>query len=218
MSTALKIDDLLAARYLQRGKSIPHLLPGISPWGIDALKGRLVAVPKMSLGAALTSVVHVLADAQKQLETAAWIIGKHSCFYPPDAARWGVDLDAVAIVQLSNEKDMWFAADKLIRSGGIGLVVLDLESLGPKRETQGILSLQNRLARLARTYNVAVIILLGMQSAEDTGAPVSLTVKSTVSPTSSPGRYTVCVAPKRDKSGTSHWKIEELCDAPDGMY
>ncbi|MBN2527873.1 MAG: hypothetical protein JXR76_15900 [Deltaproteobacteria bacterium] len=219
MNVARRLDELLQARYITRGKSLRSFARGISPWSYAALQGRLVSLLPGAMNAPFTALFQVIWDAQEEGETVAWVGGTQSCFYPPDVARLGVDLNAITVIRLSADKDIWFAADTLIRSGAVGMVVIDLASLEERRPSKNSLALQHRLSGLARTHNCAVIILPFHQNRhDDNGVLVSLTVKTSKTPLSLPfGAYQLGVTPQKDKTGTSNWKIEEVCDAPDGL-
>lgn len=54
-----------------------------------SLSGRLVEFSGQGNLANLTLACGLVLDAQREGETAAWITGKESTFYPPDAARTG---------------------------------------------------------------------------------------------------------------------------------
>jgi recombination protein RecA len=219
MSTARRLDELLQARYITRGKNLHSFSRDMSPWSYAALQGRLVSLLPGTMNAPLSALFHVVWDAQKECETIAWIGGPQSCFYPPDVAARGVDLNGITVIRLNTDRDMWFAADTLIRSGGVGMVIIDLASVHSHRGTsKGTLALQHRLSGLARTHNTAVIILPHINPAPEAGALVSLTVRTHKMPLGIPvGTYQLGVTPKRDKNGTANWKIEEVCDAPDGL-
>ena len=68
-----------------------------------------------------------------------------------NASDGGVDLRALAVVRLDRPEDISVAADKLVRSGGFGLVVMDGESVP--------LHMQSRLAGLARKHAAGVLML-----------------------------------------------------------
>ncbi|MBN2716128.1 MAG: hypothetical protein JXX14_09760 [Deltaproteobacteria bacterium] len=218
MSVARQLDELLKARHITRGKSLRSFSHNVSPWSYTALQGRLVSLLPGAMSAPVSAVFQVIWDAQNEGETVVWIGGTQSCFYPPDAARQGVDLTAMTVVRLNTDKDMWFAADTLIRSGGVGMVIIDLAALEGRHSTQGVLSLQHRLSGLARTHNTAVIILPHRENTADNGALVSLTVKTHMTPLDLPvGTCQVDATPQRDKTGTANWKAEAICDVPDGL-
>jgi recombination protein RecA len=93
--------------------------------------------------------------AQVRGEPAAWVaVRSHGLFYPPDAAEAGVDLAALAVVLVPDAAAAGRAADRLVRSGAFGLVVLDL---GPEAELP--MPLMARLVRLAAAHATAVLCL-----------------------------------------------------------
>lgn len=96
-------------------------------WTLPALSGRLVELPP-GLGAsgALSLAFSLVLEAQRQGEVAAWIGRGAGGFYPPDAALGGVDLSALAVVRVEGASAQARAADKLLRSGAFGLLILDL--------------------------------------------------------------------------------------------
>ena len=47
-------------------------------------------------------------------------------FYPPDVAQLGIDLAALVVVRVPKPDAIARPGEKLLRSGGLGLVVLDL--------------------------------------------------------------------------------------------
>ena len=55
-----------------------------------------------------------------------WVTSAESFFYPPDVARGGTDLAALVVVRLAERRSIPRAGEKLLRSGGFGVVVLDL--------------------------------------------------------------------------------------------
>src|SRR3972149_1334507 len=112
----------------------------------------------------------LLRGAQRQGEPAAWITREESTFYPPDMAEGGVDLDALVVVRVPGSLAVARAADRLVRSGGFGLVVLDL---GVNAEIPT--PLQSRLAGLAQKHHTALLCLTEKSSgAPSLGSLVSL--------------------------------------------
>ena len=55
-----------------------------------------------------------------------WVTSTGSFFYPPDAAHGGVDLAALVVIRVLHAASIPVAGEKLLRSGGFGLIVLDL--------------------------------------------------------------------------------------------
>jgi hypothetical protein len=74
-----------------------------------------------------------------------------SFFYPPDAARGGTDLSALVVVRLVKAESISRAGEKLLRSGGFGVVVLDLGAADIP------MPLQTRLTGLAHRHHAALV-------------------------------------------------------------
>ncbi len=104
-------------------KSPPPTLTG---WSLDALSGRLVEISASGTTAALTVTCDLVLQAQLKGEPGAWITLLDSSFFPPDAACSGIDLDALPVIRVPDPQAAARAADKLARSGGFGLIVIDL--------------------------------------------------------------------------------------------
>lgn len=139
-------------------------------WGRAQLGGRMVEVSAMGAAAALTAAVGLVLRAQVEGEPVAWIALPGSCFYPPDLADSGVDLDALVVVRAPAIAAAGRAADRLLRSGAFGLVVLDLG-----RDAQLPIPLQGRLVGLAQRHDAALLCLTEKPAdAASLGSMVSL--------------------------------------------
>jgi recombination protein RecA len=233
MSHAVKtLQDLVAARYLRRG-DVPSAAPH-RRWGRDALSGRLVEIRAANASARLTAAFGLVVDAQRGGDTAVWITTVHSCFFPPDAEESGADLDTLAVVRLANAGDIPAAADKLIRSGAFGLVVMDLTP-GPspaERRRGGTQAghIGARLAGLARKHDAAVIALTGDDASSASLGPL-VSMKGEARRTSSPASASAPPQPPpgggrqwgveirivRDKQGAAGWSHVEQCLGPAGL-
>lgn len=134
--------------------------PSSRLWSLGALAGRFV---ELTGKARLTMTFGLVLAAQQKREPVAWIAsatpGRPNAgwFFPPDAAECGVDLGALACVQVDGAVAAARAADLLLRSGAFGLVVLDLVPLGPAVEVP--MPMQSRLVQLAHKHEAAVICL-----------------------------------------------------------
>jgi recombination protein RecA len=120
---------------------------------------RLVELAGDHAAACTTTAVALVRDAQLRGETTAWIQPRGGALYPPDVARMGVDLEALAVVQVPPSAlphGPCRAAELLLRSGGFGLVVVDLEGGVPPGAGE---TWQARLGALARTHQTSVILL-----------------------------------------------------------
>jgi len=125
---------------------------------LASFTGRLVEFSGWQSSARLTAAFGFVVEAQKKNEPVAWITLKDSSFYPPDAAASGVDLDRLVVVRLPNVPSQGRAADHLLRSGGFGLVVLDLP-VEKRNEDRIPMPLLTRLLGLAQKHESALIIL-----------------------------------------------------------
>jgi recombination protein RecA len=95
-------------------------------WGLAPLSGRLVEISGHRASANLTVAFGLVLEAQSLDEPVAWVTLAQSTFFPPDAAESGIDLARLAVVRASDGLAACRAVVELTRSGGFGLVVLDL--------------------------------------------------------------------------------------------
>jgi hypothetical protein len=100
-------------------------------WSYLACIGRLVELSGGSSAPLLSMAFALVADAQRAGEPVAWIQGTDSTFFPPDAVRNGVDLNALVVVRLGGIAARARAAVRLLRSGAFGLVAMDLGAAQP---------------------------------------------------------------------------------------
>ena len=123
-------------------------------WRLAALAGRLAELSSREGAAGLTLAFSLVLDAQRAGEPVAWLTADASAFFPPDAARGGVDLDALVVVRLPAAGQLPRAAEHLARSGAFGLLVLDLGEAA-----RVPVPMQMRLLGLARQHEAAVLFL-----------------------------------------------------------
>jgi recombination protein RecA len=123
-------------------------------WGLEAVIGRLAELSGPPGAPLLTVATALVLEAQGREEPTAWITPRDACFYPPDLAESGVDLEALVVVRVPTAADGPRAADKLLRSGAFGLVVVDLRGTelvpGP---------LLTRLSGLVQRHGAALVLL-----------------------------------------------------------
>jgi recombination protein RecA len=169
---------------------------------LAALAGRLC-----SLGgrAALTLAFHVVLEAQRAGEPAAWV-QRAAGFFPPDAAEGGVDLDALVVVRAPDTKAMVRAADQLARSGAFGLLVIDL---GDGAEVP--MPLLSRLLGLAQKHETAVLFL----GSASLGSLISLRADSTR--IAIDGEFECELRAVRDKRRAPDWTFKERFRGPAGL-
>ena len=154
----------------------PAGTPPSREWTLDALAGRMVEISSAATSASLTAATRLILESQERGEPAAWIASGRSSFYPPDVAASGVDLDALIVVRTDGTARTARAADYLLRSGGFGVLVLDLSEDARLR-----MSVQSRLSGLANTHKSAVVCLTRKHAdAPSIGSLVSIRGETTV--------------------------------------
>ena len=142
-------------------------------WGLDALRGRLVELSACGAAATLTAAIELVLEAQRAAEPVAWVALGGGTFYPPDAADSGVDLAALVVVRVLDPTTAARAAERLLRSGAFGLVVLDLGGGGGVVEVP--MAHLGRLVKLAQAHDAAVVCITEKTSdATSLGSLVSL--------------------------------------------
>jgi hypothetical protein len=120
--------------------------------------GRLIEITRAKAGAQFTTAVACLRAAQAEGQTAAWIQPEGGSLFPPDLAQSGIDLDALLVVHVparAGTHGLPKAAELLLRSGGFGMVVLDLSDLSMQRDG----AWQGRLLGLAREHESWLLLL-----------------------------------------------------------
>ncbi|HWN71026.1 MAG TPA: recombinase A, partial [Haliangium sp.] len=167
-----RLRELLATAPVQRADARLAALQdtGEEAWTRDALSGRLTEISGVGAVASLTSAFGLVLDAQTRSEPVAWITLPETSFYPPDAADSGIDLDALAVVCVPGAQEGARAAERLLRSGAFGLIVLDLG-----RDARVPTALQGRLVSLAKRHDTALVCLTDKpRDAASLGSLVSL--------------------------------------------
>ena len=127
----------------------------VEPWGFAALRGRLVELSARGASATLTSATGLVLEAQLASEPVVWITLASGSFYPPDVADSGVDLAALVVIRVHDATSAARAAERVLRSGAFGLVVLDLGA----HSHEITMVHQGRLVTLAQAHDAAVICL-----------------------------------------------------------
>ncbi len=178
-------------------------------WCHTELVGRLAEISGIS---ALSATMGVVLDAQRLGEPVAWVSAGGSLFYPPDVEESGIDLEALVVVRVAGGEAAARAADKLLRSGAFGLVVLDLG-----RAYTVPMALQARLVKLAQRHDAAVLALTDK-------APQVASLSSLVSLRCSArrewvggDRYRCAVQVLKDKRRGPVWGDHEELRAPAGI-
>jgi recombination protein RecA len=182
-----------------------------APWTLDEVAGRLVEISGSTASAALTIAFALVRETQQRDEPAGWVTSAESFFYPPDAALGGVDLSALVVVRLPRVESIARAGEKLLRSGGFGVVVLDLGAGDIP------MPLQTRLTGLAHRHHAALICLTEKSGAAfSLGSLVSLRAHAEKRRTAD-NRFACALHVLKDKRRGPTWHYEELYTGPAGL-
>jgi recombination protein RecA len=182
-----------------------------SPWNLAAIAGRFIEISASASAASLTLAFGLVREAQNQGEPVGWVTSTGSFFYPPDAAHGGVDLAALVVIRVFDATSIPRAGEKLLRSGGFGLVVLDLGTADIP------MPLQSRLTGLAQHHYAALVCLTEKESKTfSLGSLVSLRAHAERQ-RSSDNRFACRLRVLKDKRRGPTWSHEELCRGPAGL-
>ncbi len=123
-------------------------------WSFPELKGQIIELSEEIPFGALTFTSELILEAQQADEPIAWISARSDIFYPPDMSENGIDISALSVISVTNEREAVWVCDLLIRSGAFGFVIVDIEST--RRLTDAAVA---RLVHLARRNSAAVLFL-----------------------------------------------------------
>lgn len=183
-------------------------------WSRDQLAGRLVELSGVGATAALSIAIGLVRGAQEQAEPVAWIALPSACFFPPDAADSGIDLDALVVVRVADAAVAARAAERLLRSGAFGLIVIDL---GAETNVDVPAAHQGRLVTLAQQHDAAIVFVTEKTAeAASLGSLVSLRGEA-LRVRRADGGFTCQVRAIKDKRRGPGWAHEEILRAPAGL-
>ena len=191
--------------------SAKNLRPELNRWTLTEVAGRLVEVSASVASAALTITFGLVREAQERGEPVGWITSMASCFYPPDAAQSGTDLAALVVIRIPAAEKIPRAGEKLLRSGGFGLLVFDLGTADIP------MPLQTRLTGLAHYHHTALVCLTEKQRKTfSLGSLVSLRVHAEKKHALE-NRFACILNVLKDKRRGPTWTHEELRFGPPGL-
>lgn len=126
-------------------------------------KGRIVEIYGPESSGKTTLAMHIIAEAQAQGETAAFIDAEHA-FDAEYAKNIGIDLDNLLISQPDYGEQALEILETLIRSGTIGVVVIDsVAALTPRAEIEGEMG-DSHMGLQARLMSQALRKITGIAS------------------------------------------------------
>jgi len=182
-----------------------------TPWSLDEVAGRLVEISGSTASAALSVTFTLINETQQRGEPVGWVTSLGKTFYPPDAAQGGTDLAALVVVHLAHAESIARAGEKLLRSGGFGLVVLDLGTADIP------MPLQSRLTGLAHRHHTALVCLTEKEHvAFSLGSLVSLRIHAEKKRVAD-HRFACTLRVVKDKRRGPTWAYEDIYTGPAGL-
>ena len=182
-------------------------------WSWSHLAGRLCELSSVPGAALLTAAFRLVLDAQLEGEPAAWITATPDTFFAPDAAESGVDLDALVVIRVPDARAAARSADRVLRSGGFGLVVMDLHA-----DSRIPVPLQVRLARQARDHHAALLCLTAKPREAPSLGPMVTLRGQTSCHRLAVDRFQCEIEILKDKRHGPGWRHTEICRGPDGLH
>jgi recombination protein RecA len=171
----------------------------------------LVEISGSTASAALTITFGLVREAQACGEPVGWVTSVESFFYPPDVAQNGTDLAGLVVIRLTDAENISRAGEKLLRSGGFGVVVLDLGAADIP------MPLQTRLTGLAHRHHTALVCLTEKTSASfSLSSLVSLRAHAEKK-RATDKRFACTLRVLKDKRRGPTWHYEKLYTGPAGL-
>ena len=100
-------------------------------------KGRVVEIYGPESSGKTTLTLHIIAQAQKQGGTAAFVDAEHA-LDPSYAEKLGINMDELLVSQPDTGEQALEITDMLVRSGAVDVVVIDsVAALTPRAEIEG---------------------------------------------------------------------------------
>jgi recombination protein RecA len=201
-----------------RGLAPPRVAADAPRFCLAETIGRLVELSGDAASCVLTLAMGLVLDAQAAREPVAWVGSDENSFYPPDAAESGVDLAALVVVRLTlaepNRRPaaLAIAAERLLRSGAFGLIVIDLGKAPVLAQP-----LQSRLLGLAQRHQTALLCLT--EKSEESGSLGSLVSlrAHAVRHWLARERFVCELRVCKDKRRGPVWSQREVCRGPLGL-
>lgn len=181
-------------------------------WKLDTVAGRFVEISSPVNTCALTICASLILEAQWRNEPVAWISVRPSLFFPPDFAARGIDLKALPIIRVLEASKAARMADTMLRSGGVGVLVIDLADAAKLT-----IPMQTRLAGLAKKHHTALICVTSEGGRiANLGSLVSLRGEAR-KVRAGFDRFQCELRAVKDKRQSKSWKHTEVCRGPDGL-
>ena len=138
-------------------------------------------------------------------------------FYPPDAADSGIDLSALVVVRAPSVIAAGRAAERLLRSGAFGLIVIDFGSSNLEASNTRISdAMLGRLVSLAQGNDAAIVCLT--EKSQDSGSLGSLvSLRAEALRARAGNDFEVTVRAVKDKRRGPGWSRAIKARGPSGL-
>lgn len=124
-------------------------------------RGRIIEIYGPESSGKTTVALHMVAEAQKNGGTAAFIDAEHA-LDPIYAKNLGVDIENLYVSQPDNGEQALDICDTLVRNGAVDIVIIDsVAALTPKAEIEGDMG-DNHVGLQARLMSQALRKLAGI--------------------------------------------------------
>jgi recombination protein RecA len=180
-------------------------------WSLSEVAGRFVEISSSAGSASLSLAFSLIRETQEQGEPVGWVTGAESAFYPPDAALGGIDLAALVVIRVRARESIARAGEKILRSGGFGLIVLDLGVAAIP------MPLQSRLTGLAHHHHTALICLTEKEPRTFSLSSLVSLRAHTKKKRTFENRFVCALRVLKDKRRGPTWKYEDLYFGPAGL-
>ena len=143
-------------------------------WADHVPVGRLSELTGEGAVSRTTLAVSLIAKAQAEGESCAWVQSARSPdLFAPDLEQAGVQIECLPIVRVpALLGDVLKASELLLRSGGFGVVIVDLSTVS----AQVPMAALSRLQGLAREH-LARLVFLTPDAEVALGSPISVRVR-----------------------------------------
>jgi recombination protein RecA len=184
---------------------------GGGSWRYDNLVGILAEISEEAASGAVSFATEIITEAQARNEPVAWVAGTDSIFYPPDLAERGVDLSALAVVRVGGEAESLTATEWVVRSGAVGLVIVDADAQWKVSDAS-----LGRVLKVAERSQCAVVFLTRKRASDPSlGSRICLrgcVIRSDREP------LRVDIHTLKDKRSNAGSRQSRLYDGPPGMH
>jgi recombination protein RecA len=180
------------------------------------LSGRVVEFSSWHQPACVSLSALFILECQKLKRGRAWIVPGNSAdasvFYPPDIISAGIDCSSLPILKAESAVDGFGLTERLLRSGGFGIVVLDLYAeKNQKRYSLG------RLHNIAQRHDGLVLCLTRSQPGHPSLDPMVFVHVHVSVQSIGRNRNRLSAVIQKDKTGSPGKCLEWIYESPPGL-